>query len=80
MRKTIAITKARIESHRDQVSVEVWSRAQTMPEGIVRPRAPRNWILRSQKDETDQDILDRRRRLLGRGFRFEHLIEEGGQS
>lgn len=79
MRKTAAITRARVESHRDKCPVELWSRAQIMPAGIVRPRAPRNWILRSTKGETDQDILDRQRELVGRGFRFERTIEEGGE-
>ena len=79
MRKSVAVMKARLESHRGKCPVELWSRPQFLTAPIVRPRAPRNWILRSCKDEGAQATLDRQRDLLGRGWRFERTITEGGQ-
>lgn len=67
--------RARIESHKDDVKVELWSRAH-IANGITYPRVPRNWVLLNHKDLTDQDILDRQRELEGRGFRHERTVDE----
>ena len=75
MRKSRAQTLALMTCHADETVVELWSRPQLMPAGIIRPRSPRNWILRSQKDETDQAILERQRELEERGFRWEGCVD-----
>jgi hypothetical protein len=79
MRKGRATVRARIESHKDKVPVELWSRTH-IANGIELPRVPRNWVLLSHKDKDDQELLDAQRELEGRGFRRERIIDEGGDS
>ncbi len=74
MRKTEAAVRARIESHHDQVTVELWSRA-PIRNGIEIPRIARTWTLLNPKDNTDQEVLDRQRELEGRGFRLERTVD-----
>ncbi len=76
MRKTEAGVRARIESHRDQVPVELWSRAPRRS-GIEIPRIARTWTLLNPIGDTDQEVLDRQRELTERGFRFERTVTEG---
>ena len=75
MRKTEAGVRARIESNRDQVPVELWSRAPVAPNGQPIPRIARTWVLVNTKDE-DQEVQKRRDELDGRGFRFERTVIE----
>lgn len=77
MRKTEAGVRARIESNRDQVPVELWSRA-PQRNGIPIPRIARTWTLLNTKENTDQEVQKRRDELEGRGFRFERTVIEGG--
>ena len=74
MRKTEATTHARIQSNRDKVPVELWSRAPSH-NGIEIPRIARNWVRLSHKDKTDQEVLDAQRELQERGFRHERTVD-----
>jgi len=74
MRKTEAGVRARIESNRDQVPVELWSRA-PRHNGIQIPRIARTWVLLNPKKENDQDVPARQRELEERGFRFERTVD-----
>ena len=76
MRKTEAGVRARIESNRDQVPVELWSRA-PMRNGEPIPRIARTWTLLNPK-ASEEDPQKRRDELEGRGFRFERTVIEGG--
>jgi len=77
MRKTQAGVRARIESNRDQVPVELWSRA-PIQNGIEIPRIARSWTLLNPKGMSDQEVLDAQRELEERRFRFERTVNEGG--
>ncbi len=74
MRKTEATVHARIQSNRDKVPVELWSRAPSH-DGIEIPRIARNWVRLSHKDKTDQELLDAQRELEERGFRYETTVD-----
>jgi hypothetical protein len=74
MRKTEAGTRARIESNRDQVPVELWSRA-PMTNGIEIPRVARTWTILNPTGNTDQEVLDRQRELIERRFRLERTVD-----
>ncbi len=74
MRKTEATVHARIESNRENVPVELWSRAPSS-NGIEIPRIARNWVRLSYKDKTDQEVLDAQRELEERGFRYETTVD-----
>jgi len=84
MRKTDATIRARIESNRDQVPVELWSRAPMM-NGEPIPRIARTWILLNPMKfgNDDQAIAKQRAEFEGRGFRLEKTVsevKEGGQA
>lgn len=79
MRKTEAGVRARIESNRDKVPVQLWSRAPAH-NGIEIPRIARTWVLLNPTGKTDQEVLDAQRELEGRRFRFERTVDETGGS
>ncbi len=83
MRKTEATTHARIQSNRDKVPVELWSRA-PIRDGIIIPRVARTWVILNPTDNTDQEVLNRQRELSDRGFRLERTVDltnwNGGKS
>ena len=74
MRKTEAGVRARIESNRDQVPVELWSRA-PRHNGIQIPRIARTWVLLNPKENTEEEVSTRQRELEERGFRFERTVD-----
>lgn len=77
MRKTEAGVRARIESNRDKVPVQLWSRAPAH-NGIEIPRIARTWVLLNPTGKTDQEVLDAERELQGRRFRFERSVDLSG--
>jgi hypothetical protein len=83
MRKTDAGVRARIESNRDKVPVELWSRA-PQRNGIPIPRIARTWVLLNPTRDNDKDVPARQRELEDRGFRLEHVVDlsdwNGGRS
>ena len=74
MRKTEATVRARMESNREKVPVELWSRA-PIRNGIEIPRIARTWVLLNHKDKDDQGVLDAQRELDERGFRHERTVD-----
>ena len=83
MRKTDAGVRASIESNRDKVPVELWSRA-PQRNGIPIPRIARTWVLLNPTRENEKDVPARQRELEERCFRLERVVDlsdwNGGES
>jgi hypothetical protein len=72
MKKTRAITLARMTCHADQDQVDVWSR---VDERLLRDRAPRFWKFWSRKDRTSVFVAEHHYALRCQGWRLEKTFE-----